>query len=44
MNQIWWELMHRVDRLDKGQWLIVLAVAALVGFLCMRGFGSRTGY
>jgi len=44
MNQLYWEVMRRVDRLDLSQWLLVLAVGAVIGFLCMRGFGSRSGY
>jgi hypothetical protein len=44
MSRFLWEFMSRVDRLDRQQWLIVLAVTALVGFLCMRGYGSRNTY
>jgi len=44
MYEAYWEVMRRVDRLDLQQWLIVLTVGAAIGFLCMRGFGSRSGY
>jgi hypothetical protein len=30
--------------LNREEWLVVLAIAACCGFLCMRGFGSRNEY
>ena len=30
-----------VSQLDRQQWLVLLAVAMVGGFLCMRGYGSR---
>ena len=33
-----------VNHLDRQQWLMLLAVVTVVGFLCMRGFGSRSSY
>ena len=30
--------------LTREEWIVVLAVAASLGFLCMRGFGSRSNY
>jgi hypothetical protein len=33
-----WEWLHHLDR---QQWLVLLAVTTALGFLCMRGFGSR---
>ncbi|MEN1681885.1 MAG: hypothetical protein AAGJ46_20075 [Planctomycetota bacterium] len=30
--------------LNREEWLVVLAVGCLLGFLCMRGFGSRSNY
>jgi hypothetical protein len=33
-----------VQRLDLQGWLLLLAAATAAGFLCMRGFGSRSQY
>ena len=30
--------------LDPQQWFLVLVAAVIVGFLFLRGFGSRSGY
>ncbi|MEM1303278.1 MAG: hypothetical protein AAGG46_00190 [Planctomycetota bacterium] len=30
--------------LSREEWLIVLAAVTAAGFLCMRGFGSRSQY
>ena len=32
------------NSLTREEWMIVLAVGATLGFLCMRGFGSRSKY
>lgn len=32
------------SNLTREEWLVVLAVVSAAGFLCMRGFGSRTDY
>ena len=36
--------MAWVMSLDRHEWLIVLAAVSLFGFLCMRGYGSRSNY
>ena len=33
-----------VQRLNTQEWLLLLAVTSIGGFLCMRGFGSRGQY
>ena len=33
-----------VTDLDSTQWFWVTVVVCAVGFICMRGFGSRTNY
>ena len=30
--------------LDHQEWIVVLALVSCCGFLCMRGFGSRSNY
>jgi hypothetical protein len=32
------------SRLSREEWVVVLAVVAVMGFLCMLGFGSRSKY
>jgi len=32
------------DRLSTHQWMCLLAVVVAIGFVCLRGFGSRTKY
>jgi hypothetical protein len=33
-----------LEGLDRAGWLVLLAVGAGFGFLCMRGYGSRNNY
>ena len=35
---------HWFNALSYQEWFVVLGFTALVGFLCMRGFGSRSNY
>ncbi len=44
MIRYWNTLLHHIDRLDTEQWTLILAAAIVVGFFCLRGFGSRSGY
>ncbi len=44
MIQYWNNLLRQIDRLDTEQWTLVLVAAIVVGFFCLRGFGSRSGY
>ncbi len=41
------DVLHNIwvwlDRLDRTEWLMLLGVTTAIGFLCMRGYGSRTG-
>lgn len=30
--------------LNREEWMVVLAVCCAAGFLCMRGYGSRSNY
>ncbi len=32
------------SNLSRDEWMVVLVVATFLGFLCMRGFGSRSSY
>lgn len=33
-----------LEHLNMQEWTLVLAGVAVVGFLCLRGFGSRSAY
>ncbi|MCC6492186.1 MAG: hypothetical protein IT424_04105 [Pirellulales bacterium] len=35
---------HWVATLNLQQWFLLLGIAAVAGFLCMRGLGSRIEY
>lgn len=32
------------NALNREEWIIVLAVCCVLGFLCLRGYGSRSNY
>ncbi|MFO0899570.1 MAG: hypothetical protein U0836_19250 [Pirellulales bacterium] len=38
------DVMRWVTSLDKQESLLMLVVVTIVGFFCMRGFGSRSNY
>jgi len=44
VQQLWKDFMRYVDRLDTQEWTLVFVVVILVGFFCLRGFGSRANY
>ena len=44
MNQLWREIMRHADHMGPREWLLVLAAMIVVAVVCMRGFGSRSGY
>ncbi len=37
-------IFHFCQGLDRHEWIAVFTVALIVGYLCMRGFGSRANY
>ena len=38
------EVIRFLEQLDTQEWVLVLLGLVVVGFLCMRGFGSRSDY
>lgn len=38
------DLVRYVEHMGPEQWFFVLAAVIIVGALCLRGFGSRSGY
>ena len=44
MTRYWRELVHYVDGMGTQEWMLALVVVIVLGFFCMRGFGSRSNY
>ena len=44
VSSLWRYVWRTVDRMDTQEWVIVLFAMIFVGFICMRGFGSRHDY
>ena len=44
LDRLLQQTMRLVDRLDRGEWTLVLAGLVLVGWITLRGFGSRSSY
>jgi hypothetical protein len=38
------EVIRFLEQLNTQEWVLVLLGLVIVGFLCMRGFGSRSNY
>lgn len=36
--------LKSADGMNPKQWMLACAVLMVVGFLCLRGFGSRSNY
>ncbi len=36
--------LEYTGKLDRQQWIVAFFVCLIVGFICTRGFGSRTNY
>jgi len=37
-------VIKHVGELSHAKWLLVMAVAVVVGLMCLRGYGSRKSY
>ena len=44
MSRLWNDIMRTIDGMNSQEWGLVLAGMIVVGLLCLRGFGSRSGY
>jgi hypothetical protein len=44
VNNVVTQTMRWINGLDKQEWLLVLIAAVVIGFLALRGFGSRMNY
>jgi hypothetical protein len=43
LQGVWNDSWLWIDRLDRQEWLVLLALVTGLGFLCMRGYSSRMG-
>ena len=44
MGRIWNDVLCYIERLGAQEWTLILAAVVVLGFFCMRGFGSRSEY
>ena len=44
MDDLWRDVMRTVESMSVQHWILVLVAAIIVGFCCLRGFGSRSKY
>ena len=44
MSKFYRDVLRFLEQLDTQEWVLVLMGLVVVGFLCMRGFGSRSDY
>ena len=38
------QTMEFIVGMDRNEWFVAFGILVLIGFFCMRGFGSRTQY
>jgi hypothetical protein len=44
MDKYVYEVLYVIDHMEPQHWLMVLAGVIAVGYLCMKGIGSRSHY
>ena len=44
MNRLWQDAIDLIDGMGTQEWMLVLVGVIVLGFFCMRGFGSRSNY
>ena len=44
VGQLFHEAMNVAERMGTRDWVLVLAGLVVVGWFCLRGFGSRSSY
>ena len=44
MGKFFREVVRFLEQLNTQEWVLVLVGLVIVGFVCMRGFGSRSNY
>ena len=44
MGRYWHDFIQLTDSMGTQHWMLVLGAVLVLGFFCMRGFGSRSNY
>ena len=44
MGHFYREVTRYINHMDMQQWAVALALVIVVGFFCLKGFGSRNNY
>jgi len=44
MTHVYRELVYHIGRMGPQEWFWVMAAMLAVGWVCLRGFGSRSKY
>jgi hypothetical protein len=44
MAHLWKEVVRYTAHFSAQEWLLLLLAVIVVGFFCLRGFGSRSNY
>lgn len=44
MYDFYHSAMRSIERFNSQDWMLVMIGAVIIGFFCLRGFGSRSGY
>jgi hypothetical protein len=43
-SDVWFRFTQYAGSMNQQTWLVICAVGCVVGFICLRGFGSRSSY
>ncbi len=44
MNGLIQNVLRHAERLNSQEWALMFALVIVIGFFCLRGFGSRSSY
>jgi len=44
MSSLFHQFVDFLCGLNEQEWFLILVAGVVVGFICLRGFGSRSGY
>ena len=44
VERLLYPVFRHLNSLDREQWIVVFVAALAMGFMCLRGFGSRSKY
>ncbi len=44
VERVWNRIVDAGGNLDRQEWILVFVCVVIIGFFCLRGFGSRSSY